>query len=207
MIWISHDLATVSSLAEPPAGDVRGPHHRGRAGRATFCARRAIPIRAGCSNSLPAMRCAGPGADADSRHDAVAAEAGARLRVRVRAATSRRRLCSGMPALVAGGARAVRCHHPLGRWRRHDALRWLSSSMSPSVSRRRCHSASASPRASARRSRIARCTRSMMSPRRFAGRSARAGRRIRLREVDARPHHRRHPAADRRHSADRRRRR
>ena len=72
LIWISHDLATVSSLADPHDGDVCGPHRRGGPDRrGAACAAPSLharPARSRCRRGRAGAR-TGP----DPRHHAVAA--------------------------------------------------------------------------------------------------------------------------------------
>jgi peptide/nickel transport system ATP-binding protein len=111
MIWISHDLATVSSVAsrllvmyagrlieEGPVADVlRSPRH---------------PYTHGLLKSLPGS--AVPGADLlqipGSMPSLVALPDGCTFRPRCERSSA---ACLAMPALTTTGARRVRCHHPL----------------------------------------------------------------------------------------------
>ena len=113
MIWISHDLATVSSLAsrllvmyagriieEGPAATVlRAPGH---------------PYTQGLLDSLPAT--ATPGIDLKQIRGTTPSllklAPGCAFRPRCDRATA---TCEAMPDLVASGDRAVRCHHALTR--------------------------------------------------------------------------------------------
>jgi peptide/nickel transport system ATP-binding protein len=113
MIWISHDLATVSSVASrilvmyagrlieagPVAEVLRQPRH---------------PYTQGLLNSLPGI--ATPGEDLIQIPGAMPSlinlPQGCAFSTRCDHSTM---ACVSMPALVADGARAVRCHHPLGR--------------------------------------------------------------------------------------------
>jgi peptide/nickel transport system ATP-binding protein len=113
MIWISHDLATVSSVASrilvmyagrlieqgPTADVLRSPRH---------------PYTHGLLGSLPGM--ATPGEDLiqipGSMPSLVNLPEGCAFSLRCDHST---RACMTMPGMVTDGARAVRCHHPLGR--------------------------------------------------------------------------------------------
>jgi peptide/nickel transport system ATP-binding protein len=111
MIWISHDLATVSSVASrilvmyagriieagPVADVLRQPRH---------------PYAKGLLNSLPGLAAPGqaltqiPG----SMPSLIDLPAGCAFRPRCGFADE---ACGVMPALTLHGARALRCHHPL----------------------------------------------------------------------------------------------
>jgi peptide/nickel transport system ATP-binding protein len=111
LIWISHDLATVSSLASrilvmyagriieegPTAAVLRGPRH---------------PYTRGLLESLPSR--AEPGRDLTqipgSTPSLLRLAEGCAFRPRCREASD---ICRTMPALERLGARAFRCHHPL----------------------------------------------------------------------------------------------
>jgi peptide/nickel transport system ATP-binding protein len=111
LLWISHDLATVSSLADrilvmyagrivesgPTAGVLRGPRH---------------PYTRGLMNSLPAM--AKPGAPLEqipgSTPSLLAPPPGCPFAPRCARATA---LCATDPPEVALAGRTLRCHHPL----------------------------------------------------------------------------------------------
>jgi peptide/nickel transport system ATP-binding protein len=111
LIWISHDLATVSSLASrilvmyagriieegPTAAVLRNPHH---------------PYSRGLLESLPSR--AEPGRDLTqipgSTPSLLRLAEGCAFRPRCREATE---MCRTMPALERHGVRAWRCHHPL----------------------------------------------------------------------------------------------
>ncbi len=111
MIWISHDLATVSSVASrilvmyagriieagPMAAVLRNPAH---------------PYTAGLLNSLPGI--AVPGQDLvqipGTMPSLVNLPQGCSFSPRCTYADS---ACAVMPALVAAGTRSLRCHHPL----------------------------------------------------------------------------------------------
>jgi peptide/nickel transport system ATP-binding protein len=111
MIWISHDLATVSSVASrllvmyagrlieegPAAAVLRGPRH---------------PYTRGLLDSLPGL--ARPGADLvqipGSMPSLVALPEGCAFRPRCGRADA---LCLAAPAMAGEGPRRVRCHHPL----------------------------------------------------------------------------------------------
>jgi peptide/nickel transport system ATP-binding protein len=111
LIWISHDLATVSSLASrilvmyagriieegPTAAVLRSPRH---------------PYSRGLLQSLPSR--AEPGRDLaqipGSTPSLLRLAEGCAFRPRCSEATS---LCHTMPALERHGDRAYRCHHPL----------------------------------------------------------------------------------------------
>jgi peptide/nickel transport system ATP-binding protein len=111
LIWISHDLATVSSLASrilvmyagriieegPTAAVLRNPHH---------------PYSRGLLESLPSR--AEPGRDLrqipGSTPSLLRLAEGCAFRPRCREATD---ICRTMPALERRGDRAWRCHHPL----------------------------------------------------------------------------------------------
>ncbi len=111
MIWISHDLATVSSVASrllvmyagrliesgPVADVLRRPRH---------------PYTQGLLNSLPGS--ATPGAELvqipGTMPSLINLPAGCAFRLRCDRAQED---CTTLPALVADGPRAVRCHHPL----------------------------------------------------------------------------------------------
>ena len=111
MIWISHDLATVSSLASRLlvmyAGRVveEGP-------TAAVLRRPAHPYTRGLIDSLPAT--ATPGAPLrqipGTTPSLLALPPGCPFAPRCPKASS---LCTTPPPLRAEGARAVRCHHPL----------------------------------------------------------------------------------------------
>lgn len=112
MIWISHDLATVSSVASrllvmyagrlietgPIASVLRQPHH---------------PYTQGLLNSLPGV--AVPGQDLvqipGSMPSLVNLPEGCAFRPRCSHAQAD---CIVLPAFTTNGARAFRCHHPLG---------------------------------------------------------------------------------------------
>lgn len=112
MIWISHDLATVSSIAsrllvmyagriieEGPVREVlRSPRH---------------PYTAGLIASLPAH--AEPGRDLvqipGSTPSLFDLPPGCAFRPRCPRASE---VCATMPDLIGNGARAFRCHHPVG---------------------------------------------------------------------------------------------
>jgi peptide/nickel transport system ATP-binding protein len=111
LIWISHDLATVSSLASrilvmyagriieegPTAAVLRSPRH---------------PYTRGLLESLPSR--AEPGRDLaqipGSTPSLLRLAEGCAFRPRCFQATD---MCRTMPALERHGARAHRCHHPL----------------------------------------------------------------------------------------------
>jgi len=111
LIWISHDLATVSSLASrilvmyagriieegPTAAVLRSPRH---------------PYSRGLLQSLPSR--AEPGRDLaqipGSTPSLLKLAEGCAFRPRCGEATD---ICHEMPALERHGARAYRCHHPL----------------------------------------------------------------------------------------------
>jgi peptide/nickel transport system ATP-binding protein len=111
LIWISHDLATVSSLASrilvmyagriieegPTAAVLRSPRH---------------PYSRGLLQSLPSR--AEPGRDLaqipGSTPSLLRLAVGCAFRPRCGEATG---ICHTMPALERHGARAYRCHHPL----------------------------------------------------------------------------------------------
>jgi peptide/nickel transport system ATP-binding protein len=111
LIWISHDLATVSSLASrilvmyagriieegPTAAVLRNPHH---------------PYSRGLLESLPSR--AEPGRDLvqipGSTPSLLRLAEGCAFRPRCREATD---ICRTMPVLERHGDRAWRCHHPL----------------------------------------------------------------------------------------------
>jgi peptide/nickel transport system ATP-binding protein len=111
LIWISHDLATVSSLASrilvmyagriieegPTAAVLRGPRH---------------PYSRGLLESLPSR--AEPGQDLTqipgSTPSLLRLDDGCAFRPRCREATD---ICRTMPALERHADRAWRCHHPL----------------------------------------------------------------------------------------------
>jgi peptide/nickel transport system ATP-binding protein len=111
MIWISHDLATVSSVASrllvmyagrlietgPIAAVLRQPHH---------------PYTRGLLNSLPGV--AEPGQDLvqipGSMPSLVNLPEGCSFRPRCTQAEDD---CTLLPAFTTEGARAFRCHHPL----------------------------------------------------------------------------------------------
>jgi peptide/nickel transport system ATP-binding protein len=112
LIWISHDLATVSSLASrilvmyagriieegPTAAVLRAPRH---------------PYSRGLLESLPSR--AAPGQDLvqipGSTPSLLKLAEGCAFRPRCREATD---MCRTMPALEHYGDRGWRCHHPLG---------------------------------------------------------------------------------------------
>jgi peptide/nickel transport system ATP-binding protein len=112
LIWISHDLATVSSLASrilvmyagriieegPTAAVLRSPRH---------------PYSRGLLESLPSR--AEPGKDLTqipgSTPPLLKLPEGCAFRPRCREATD---VCHTMPALEHHGNRGWRCHHPLG---------------------------------------------------------------------------------------------
>jgi len=112
LIWISHDLATVSSLASrilvmyagriieegPTAAVLRSPRH---------------PYSRGLLESLPSR--AEPGKDLTqipgSTPPLLKLPEGCAFRPRCREATD---VCGTMPALEHHGSRGWRCHHPLG---------------------------------------------------------------------------------------------
>jgi peptide/nickel transport system ATP-binding protein len=112
LIWISHDLATVSSLASrilvmyagriieegPTAAVLRAPRH---------------PYSRGLLESLPSR--AEPGKDLTqipgSTPPLLKLPEGCAFRPRCREATD---MCHTMPALEHHGGRGWRCHHPLG---------------------------------------------------------------------------------------------
>ena len=112
MIWISHDLATVSSVASrllvmyagrlieagPVADVLRSPRH---------------PYTKGLLNSLPGL--AKPGQDLVQIPGAMPSlidlPEGCAFRPRCDFAD---KACGITPALVQTGARSLRCHHPLG---------------------------------------------------------------------------------------------
>jgi peptide/nickel transport system ATP-binding protein len=111
LIWISHDLATVSSLASrilvmyagriieegPTAAVLRSPRH---------------PYSRGLLESLPSR--AEPGRDLTqipgSTPSLLRLAEGCAFRPRCREATD---ICRAMPALERHGDRGYRCHHPL----------------------------------------------------------------------------------------------
>jgi peptide/nickel transport system ATP-binding protein len=111
MIWISHDLATVSSVASrilvmyagrlieagPMAQVLRQPHH---------------PYTRGLLGSLPGM--ARPGEDLvqipGTMPSLIDLPKGCAFQPRCGFADAQ---CATMPALSAGAGRRVRCHHPL----------------------------------------------------------------------------------------------
>jgi peptide/nickel transport system ATP-binding protein len=111
LIWISHDLATVSSLASrilvmyagriieegPTAAVLRGPRH---------------PYSRGLLESLPSR--AEPGRDLaqipGSTPSLLSLAEGCAFRPRCTYATE---LCRQMPLLEQHGSRAYRCHHPV----------------------------------------------------------------------------------------------
>jgi peptide/nickel transport system ATP-binding protein len=111
LIWISHDLATVSSLASrilvmyagriieegPTAAVLRGPRH---------------PYSRGLLESLPSR--AEPGRDLaqipGSTPSLLSLAEGCAFRPRCTSATD---LCREMPLLERHGPRAYRCHHPV----------------------------------------------------------------------------------------------
>ncbi len=113
MIWISHDLATVSSVASrllvmyagrlieagPVADVLRSPRH---------------PYARGLLNSLPGL--AKPGHDLvqipGSMPSLIDMPEGCAFRPRCGFADA---ACAAMPTLSASGPRSVRCHHPLGQ--------------------------------------------------------------------------------------------
>ncbi len=113
MIWISHDLATVSSVASrilvmyagrlieagPIAEVLRQPRH---------------PYTKGLLNSLPGI--ATPGQDLvqipGSMPSLIDLPEGCSFRPRCDFADNS---CGVMPALTVDGNRSVRCHHPLAR--------------------------------------------------------------------------------------------
>ena len=113
LIWISHDLATVSSLADRIAGDVRGPHRRGRADGGGP-AQPAPSVYAGPARFAARAHRAGPRAGADPGIDAVAAESAGGLPVRAALRPRRCRLQRANPASSATRCASLRCHHPLG---------------------------------------------------------------------------------------------
>ncbi len=94
LIWISHDLATVSSLADRIAGDVRGPHRRGRADGGGP-ARPRHPYTQGLLDSLPAHTEPGRELAQIPGIDAVAAESAGGLPVRAAVRLRRCRLQRG----------------------------------------------------------------------------------------------------------------
>ena len=111
LIWISHDLATVSSLASrilvmyagriieegPTAAVLRNPRH---------------PYSRGLLDSLPSR--VAPGRDLaqipGSAPSLLRLPDGCAFRPRCRAATD---VCHTLPVLERHGVRAYRCHHPL----------------------------------------------------------------------------------------------
>ena len=112
LIWISHDLATVSSLAEPHPGDVRGSHHRGRPDR-RGAARPRHPYTRGLLDSLPSR--AEPGRDLaqipGSTPSLLRLPEGCAFRPRC---TGQPSMCHTMPAARASwrcapGAVTIRC--------------------------------------------------------------------------------------------------
>jgi peptide/nickel transport system ATP-binding protein len=112
MIWISHDLATVSSMASrllvmyagriiesgPTAAVLRSPQH---------------PYTQGLLNSLPGM--ATPGRDLvqipGSTPSLLKLPPGCAFAPRCSSATD---TCKTTPDLIATGPRAFACHHPMG---------------------------------------------------------------------------------------------
>ena len=112
LIWISHDLATVSSLASrilvmyagriieegPTAAVLRSPRH---------------PYSRGPASIAALARRAGPRSRADTGLHALAAadcRRAAAFRPRCGEQTD---VCLRMPEIERHGARAFRCHHPL----------------------------------------------------------------------------------------------
>jgi peptide/nickel transport system ATP-binding protein len=111
LIWISHDLATVSSLASrvlvmyagriieegPTAGVLRSPFH---------------PYTRGLLDSLPSRSV--PGGDLaqipGSTPSLLRLPEGCAFRSRCARATE---MCLAPPPLERSGVRAYRCHHPL----------------------------------------------------------------------------------------------
>ena len=204
LIWISHDLATVSSLASRILVMYAGRIiEEGRPPRC--CAVRAIPTRRGLAQSLPSR--AEPGRDLaqipGSTPSLLRLPEGCSFRPRCGEKTD---ACLRMPEIERHGARAFRCHHPLVTPKvamsalvdvhgRLEAVRAapLARREDRGIARQRdrdAHRARARPRLARHRS---------------PGEVTRTGRRIRLRKVHARPRHRRHPAAEHRDGAHRRR--
>jgi peptide/nickel transport system ATP-binding protein len=111
LIWITHDLAVVSGLADEIcvmyAGRIveRGP-------AAAVLGRPRHPYTRGLIDSVPAT--AAPGQDLrqipGSTPSLVDLPPGCAFRTRCERADT---VCAGMPELLGVGAQAARCHHPL----------------------------------------------------------------------------------------------
>ena len=114
LIWISHDLATVSVLASRLlvmyAGRLieQGP-------TAEVLQAAAPPLHARPDPQPAFARRAGARSAADSRLDAVTDRAAQRLRLQGPLCTRQRRLRHGAAETVEERARTWRCHHPLNR--------------------------------------------------------------------------------------------
>ena len=190
---------------EPHPGDVCGPHHRGRAdGRGA--AQPAPSLHRGPARIAALARRAGPRPCADSGLDAVAAPTCRRAARSGRAAREATDVCH-----AAAGARAswrARLPLPSSAARRRLA-RERAGRGATSVSKRFAPRLTLGERIAAALGSAIETRTVHAVDRRLAvdrpGRGRRARRRIRLRQVDARPHHRRHPAADSRDGAHRRR--
>ena len=125
LIWITHDLAVISEIADRVAVMYARQHRRdGRRSAQILAARASLHAGAARLGAEPQSRRA-PAA-ADSRLGAVR-QRRARLPLRAALRPSQRRPATLMPAAVAGGRRAqrcaasIRCRASTARWeRRHD---------------------------------------------------------------------------------------
>ena len=201
----------------PHLRDVRRPHRR--AGHAsTTCSTRPLhPYTQGLLDSVPTRNARGARLRADPRHDAVAARPAARLRVSRALRARDRRACASTPAMRASPtapARQCAAFHPLRSPLHEPAAAAAASMRAPADAADRAarRVASASSRRSTSRRGSATCSAPSVreevvhavdrvdlaiTPRR----GGRPGRRIGLRQVDARAPGRRPAAADARASA------
>ena len=112
LVFVTHDLAVVSADLRELVGDVRRPHRRARAGRATVSRRRGTPTPAALLQSAPDFDrpdrrwCRSPGSRPTGRpRRGLPVRARAAATCRTAAPARRRRCCPRRTARPAPGAR------------------------------------------------------------------------------------------------------
>ena len=144
LIWITHDLAVVSALADRIAVMYAGPHRRGRSGRGcALAAAASLHARADRLGAAPAP--ARRAARADPRRAALAHAPARGLRV-CPALRARRR---GLPDRAGDGRACARARHPLlaSAWRKREPRMTQPIVALEGVSKRFVRAASTSRRA------------------------------------------------------------